>query len=77
MNAGNSARTTHATVLMIKFSSIISNLTFYNTIQNIAPIQVQSLLIFPLQVTANSNPNGLMLLNIYGFGNPRFLDNSS
>jgi hypothetical protein len=40
-------------------------------------MQVQSLLVFPLQVAANSNPNGFMLLSISGLGNPRFLGNSS
>lgn len=40
-------------------------------------MQVQSLLIFNLQIDTISNPTGFMLLKLSGLGNPRFLGNSS
>jgi hypothetical protein len=61
----------------ITYSSISSDLSFYNTIQNINPLQVQYLLIYPLQIDTILNPTGFMLLNLSGLGNPRFLGNSS
>lgn len=61
----------------ITFTSIASELSFYSTIQNSVPMQVQSLLIFNLQIDTIANPTGFMLLKLSGLGNPRFLGNSS
>lgn len=61
----------------ITISSISSDLSFYSTIQNVVPLQVQSLLIYSLQIETNTNPVGFMLLNLSGLGNPRYLGNSS
>lgn len=61
----------------ITYTSLSSDLSFYQTIQNAVPLRFQSLLIYNLQIDTNSAPNGFLLLNLSGLGNPRFLGNSS
>jgi hypothetical protein len=58
-------------------STITTYLEFYSNVQNIVPVQAISLLIFNLQVSANSNPKGYMLLQLGGMGNPTFLGSST
>lgn len=53
------------------------NYLFLFRVQNIAPFQIQSLLIFNIQTEQIDNPDGYMLLNLTGFANPQYIGSSS
>ena len=60
----------------VNIENINCEISFYGTVQNIFPLQVQNLLIFNLQTAAIPEPSGFMLITIQGLGNPQFLGKS-
>jgi hypothetical protein len=61
----------------VSFSDITTELNFYSNTSYAIPMQVQNLITFPLQVSANYNPKGYAILRLGKMKNPTFLGNSS
>ena len=63
----------------VQVNGLQTSLSFYGSVQNVAPIFFNNVVIFQL-VTAAANstdPNGFVLLNVSGLTNPQSMGNSS